>query len=316
MAKREHEVSPKDSKRRLTTKNFVASRKEKVSLGDDNGVRATEAFVVNISKWCDNGRYVFEDLEEDMPLFQLQLLHDQKPSVLFQIVAEFRKFLPSLDPSIMSLEELERQKFIRLVVPGDRGLDVDGVGIVAWRVALYAATKDVAETLSIVKQFVEWKCGQADFSGRHPPKLMLTHSSRAYASDAILTDGWEMKPMGSLSLHPFDAAPPRGKRHMVLHVEMGDDDSTYDMLMTGYTWPFRADFEMAGVQGGYIDSDGKREYCRLLQSISADDEGMKRIQGILEDTIKKYAVYLQDNTEKENDPMIAFLRSLEPVHLR
>jgi hypothetical protein len=214
------------------------------------------------------------------------------------------------------LAELEQQRYIRIAIAGDRQVDVDAVGIVPWRIAMYAATGDVKSILVILKQFVDWKWTQLEFAGRTPPQMLLTYASRSCVEEKDSMEGWKMKPMGSPALHAFDAAPVRGRKHLLIHVEEGDDDNTYDVLFTGYTWPFRVEFESASVQGGYIEIDGKQEYCRMLKGISGDEAGKQRLREIMEQCLKNYAVFMQDNTDAENDDMITFLRGLDSAHYR
>ena len=305
------------AKKRLSAKHFVARPFGGSRASSDGSAVGLDPVTVNVVKWIDDGRYFFDDLQSEMPMYQYQIQHEKKPSVLFQFLAELKKFIATLDPALPSLEEMEKQRFIRVAMPGDRFEDVDDVGIVPWRVALYAATDEPKSILTMINQFVTWKCQQSEFSSHGQPKIELTHSSKECLDACESLEGFDIKPMGSFSLHAFDAAPFRGKRHLVMNIEKGDDDNTYDILFFGCTWPFRWDFEKASIQGGYIEGESAdKEYCRMLSDVLDDVDGRARLQKILTDTLKNMVVFLADNTDEKNNDLVKFLRGLTSVHAR
>ena len=58
---------------------------------------------------------------------------------------------------------------------------------------------------------------------------MLTYASKAYVNvDNEIN--FNIMPMGSFAMHAFDAAPARGKRHLIMSVEKGDTDNVCDIL--------------------------------------------------------------------------------------
>eukprot|EP00969_Alexandrium_andersonii_P188408 8325405-Alexandrium_andersonii.AAC.1 len=86
---------------------------------------------------------------------------------------------------------------------------------------------------------------------------------------------------------------------------MEDDPGRYSLLFMGNTCAFRAAFEKAGVDGGYItSSDGAREYVRCLRGLQLDDAGRERVLGVLGgDVLRGHAVFLFDETDAPDDPM-------------
>ena len=80
-------------------------------------------------------------------MYQCQVVHEKRSSILFQFLTEFKKFIQTIDPSFASLDEFEKQRSIRVVMPADHFEDVDRVGIVLWRLACYAATVDTKSVL-------------------------------------------------------------------------------------------------------------------------------------------------------------------------
>ena len=304
------------TKKRLSAKQFVA-RVSAPSTGTSGAnLLELEPLKVNVVKWVNDARYVFEDLHHDVAMYQYQVVHERRPSILFQFLTEFKKFIQTIDPSFTSLEEFEKQRSVRVVVPGDRFEDIDHVGIVPWRLAFYAATVDTKSVLNLIHDFVNWKCQQLEFSSFTPPKIMLTYASKACVNvDNEIN--FNMMPMGTPSMHAFDAAPARGKRHLIMSVEKGDIDNVCDVLFLGSTWPFRQEFEAAQIQGGYIEPDtGSKEYCRMLKNVSIDKEGCELLMTILTKTLKNTAIFLIDLTDEVDNSIVKFLRGLPMIFTR
>jgi ribose 1,5-bisphosphokinase PhnN len=79
----------KDSKRKLSAKQFVTRPAGGTKAVTSTAAMETEPITISIVKWVSDGRYVFENLEEDVPMYQYQIKHETRPSVLFQFLSEF-----------------------------------------------------------------------------------------------------------------------------------------------------------------------------------------------------------------------------------
>ena len=317
MSKRCAEITTGAStKKRLSAKQFVARASAPSTGTSGANLSELEPVKVNVVKWVNDARYVFEDLHHEVAMYQYQVVHEKRPSILFQFLTEFKKFIQTIDPSFTSLDEFEKQRSVRVVMPGDRFEDVDHVGIVPWRLAFYAATMDTKSILNIIYDFVNWKCQQLEFSSFTPPKIMLTYASKTYVNvDNEIN--FNIMPMGSFAMHAFDAAPARGKRHLIMSVEKGDSDDVCDVLFLGSTWPFRQEFEAAQIQGGYIEPDsGSKEYCRMLKKVSIDKEGCKLLVTILTKPLKNTTIFLNDFTDEVDNSVVKFLRGLPMIFTR
>ena len=134
--------------------------------------------------------------------------------------------------------------------------------------------------------------------------------------DGDLPAPWELEEAGTPAPHPFDAPPPRGKRHVLAQVET-DEDGQYSLMLMGNTWAFRDKFDRCGITGGYVEGDSGNEYVRCLTGLSYDEESKDRIMDVFGDAgLCNYAVYLIDETENTYDPMVQWLLTLENVFRR
>lgn len=84
---------------------------------------------VAIFKWSDDSQLLFLNGRENTPVYQVQVIHDTRPSIAYGFLAAFRAFLPMWDADVQSLDELEQKHFIRVVMaPGGKDRDPDDVG--------------------------------------------------------------------------------------------------------------------------------------------------------------------------------------------
>ena len=140
----------------------------------------------------------------------------------------------------------------------------------------------------------------------------------------------------------FKALPPRGRRHVLLQVESEkmqqgqgeippnqealDEDEctqnrqlptdTYAIMFFGGIYTFRELFDAANVQGGTVPRpDGtKDEYVRHMKATCSDFD-KQRLTTILEDVLLQVPVYLIDQTDSHDDPLVSWLLTRPSVHL-
>ena len=102
-------------------------------------------------------------------LFQVQIDHHARPSVVFGIWDSFSDFLRDAssksDDFPAKLEDLASSG-IRLVIT-DKA-DPDGIGYVQWRVAFYVAGEDAAlgNFMCLLDQLISWKAAVRRFRAR------------------------------------------------------------------------------------------------------------------------------------------------------
>lgn len=187
----------------------------------------------------------------------------------------------------------------------------------AWRVALYASTTSLGDVLGLLGAYVAEKSKGIEFISSGMPALRV-HPVAAQYFPSGLPEPWTFEPMGSPLPHIFDAAPMRGKRHIMLQVERNADEDVYTITFFGGIWSFRAAFDNAEVRGGYVEAeDGTREYVRCLPDMKADEAGKERLANLLaEGVLRGHAVCLLDETGDSNCPMRLWLAARANVFHR
>jgi hypothetical protein len=120
---------------------------------------------------------------------------------------------------------------------------------------------------------------------------------------------------GTSAPHPFDAAPPRGRRHLIVQME-DDDEDGYDFMFFGATWGFRGEFDAAGIEGGQVDTGGSKEYVRILKGIKNDEPGRAMVKRVMTNVLKNQRVFLVVEVEKTVDEMVIFVTKMENVSRR
>ena len=104
---------------------------------------STGDIVLALYKYTEEASSVWEDVrEQGLPLWQVQIQHEARDSICFQIQERFNTFLAQHEDAPKNLADLQRQALIKLVVTSES--DPDGVGFVRWRPAFYAAGGDVS----------------------------------------------------------------------------------------------------------------------------------------------------------------------------
>ena len=305
-------AGPEPKRRRISARDVVRSKGTRRAAAGDG--KELPAVTVSVVQWCGDSRFFFPTASAGTPLYQIQVVHDSRPSITFGFSAAFRAFLPEIDPELQTFADLEQKRNIRVVMSGGaEECDPDAIGVKQWRAALYAATKEPAAVLDMLSAFVENKQRAAEFAGY---QLQMEVSRSA---EKIFTGGlphpWSWMPGGSLGPRPFEAAPVRGKHHMILQVEREDDvPDSHALTFAGGTWAFREAFDAAEVEGGHVDVGGEREYVRCLRSLKFDTAGKERIQNILGAAcLCDHVLYLDNQTGDASDEVVKWLSTFHHV---
>ena len=280
------------------------------------GEESVAPVVVSVMRWADASNNLFEGGASDTPVYQFQVLHDGRPSIGYGFLSAFKAFLPTWDETVQSYEDLERRHGMRVAVaPGGEGRDPDELGVKAWRVAVYASTKEPVEVLNILGDFIKQKARGPEYAACGAPGMWVTKNSAPNLPEQ-LPEPWVREPAGAANPHPFDASPLRGRRHLMLQVEQRDDGD-YDLMFLGNTYPFRERFDACSVEGGYVGEGDKKEYVRCLQAISLNEDGKQRMAKVLgPDGLQHHALLLLNETGSADDEMVRWLLTTHNAHRR
>lgn len=204
------------------------------------------------------------------------------------------------------------------------------MGFVQWRMAVYVAGQDeqcVVKMLGVLCRYAQWRCRSAEFAGRGELEVRLLAPDLRVPLHAGIAEahGWTVAAgAAAVSLeapHVFDAQPPRGRRGLVVTVEH-DEDANVSIMFSGATFGFRDRFDVAGVAGGYVDTESVgREYVRLLRAVRTDvPEDVQRALRLLgDDVLRGHAVLLVVDFVVADEHVNGFLRqlkALDSVHVR
>ena len=252
--------------------------------------------------------------KDDVPLYQIQLNHQAKRSMTYQMRENFNDYLATAkdEDGAMptNLAQLETAAGVKLVV-ADRA-DPEGVGFQQWRVAFYCT-----DALNFLRLLDGWFIYKQNQAGRATPVQVAIHP---YIGVDLSGLGAELsyehysinEPSMQLPLHIFDAQPVMGKKITVLNLQV-QGDREMDLVITGHTWPFRARLDAFGVSGGYADGDGggARRYYRVWKGIDVTGEDAKRFMEMLRTVFRNAALRITlDVAPADNTDVAAFIDEL------
>ena len=272
--------------------------------------------VVTIHKWADKADEIFPGAVESPPVWQLQVVHEGRPSVTFGFVGSVRTYLP--EDGMESLEDLERRKQLRIVIAGGDGQDPDGVGIKPWRVAVYLGVVDSSQCPELLGCIVRTHYQQAGIwrstctSTTH--RNRICHAAwRQYSRTVGDCSSWAYPPLihlmrchhaavGILSL-------PWRKKRTVNATPLCFRETPGSIDPCSTRRPFRA--AMWEKREGIENMSG---CCGIIWTMR------KRIRGFVICWERKYykdtQCSLVDQTNIANDQFVAWVRTLPSVHCR
>lgn len=213
----------------------------------------------------------------DAPLYQVQISHAAQPSLTFAMLGSFNDFLTAAaaEDGAMpkTLKELEGAAGVKLVLADQA--DPEGAGFVPWRPAFYCV--DYSNLLLLLDGWFQHKAKQ--MAREQPFQVILRPHLGIDLSSVVDELSYEnykvLQPATVLPLSPFEAQPVTGKRVAVLNLQLSDDDSVLDLVISGHTWPFRARLDSAGITGGYVEEGDARRYVRVWRQIDTSDESQQ-----------------------------------------
>ena len=271
----------------------------------------TGDIVVALYKYTDDASPIWEDVKEsDLALWQVQVQHDVRDSICFQIQEKFNTFLAQNPDTPDTSAELQKMALIKLVVTS--GTDPDAVGTFQrWRPAFYAAGDQTSlhNLMYLLDSF--WLFLMKD-KAKFETIVLNPHVN------VDIDDCWDNfeypvytleERSATLPLHIFEAHPVQGKRIVLVTIQI-EAENALSIVFHGGTWGFRGAFEASGVEGYKYENN---VYYRVLKdSDIATQEGKDRILNILGDgVLKNVAARVSvDGRPTAGSPAHTFLRSL------
>ena len=305
--------APRATRRRLSARDVVvvASPMHASSVPR----MPMEPVFVTVCKWANKAEEIIPNASENPPVWQLQVVHDYRPSVTFGFLPTLRAYLSEI--GLGTVDDLLEQKHFRIVVAGGQSQDPDGVGVKPWRVALYSASRTPVAGLRFLTGFINYAASKPEFAVCGIPPLQIDAESATHFGNEV-PEPWQVVGTSGNRTHPFDALPPHGGRHLVVTVEQDADSKCYSLIVSGNTWQYRVLFDRASIPGGYIGDEGTdRDYVRVLRPLSDDEDARRQIRDMLDaDVLQGQAVFLVDRTEVADDTFVAWMRTLPSVHYR
>ena len=162
----------------------------------------------------------------DMPLLQVQLGGLGQKAFTYKAAATAREAVATYgNGDLTTLQELEEQHKIRLAInssPPSGPLDVDGVGLIEWQVALYGGGKNEDGAINVLKfihHVLEYKVQQGQLREAPPLQVFVCPGLRKMSTTPPRP--WVVASSADARVvpKPFAAAPPRGRRHVVIQLE-------------------------------------------------------------------------------------------------
>ena len=258
------------------------------------------------------------------PLCQIQLAGGNQKAFAYQILAVAAEALREYpDSRVRSLKDLEEVQQLRLVLgsPAKSGEnDPDGVGLVDWQLAIYSGAGGVEAALNFIRYILEYKVKK----GYVPSMPGLAARLLQFSEPIALPAPWQELADDSVSLpKPFEAHPPKGRRHVLMQLdrqeqdgtpasnnaeqEKKDGDAAYLLTFFGGIYHFKERFENHNVPGALLPTGKteKRDYVRYLEcggGAAAED----RVRGVLGSVLLGLPVFFI-NGVGGGDPMSAWL---------
>ena len=288
---------------------------------------ATAPVEVAIYKVTDQAGDLWSQYEDTAAaLWQVQVKHDARPSVVFDMHGSFNDFLATANaeeksiPS--SMQELQRVAGIKLVLTDAQ--DPEMVGFVHWRAAFYVAgdptENPVRNFLNLLDGYFKHKAEKA--ARKQPFEVHVTPHINVCLDN--VTDGFEYEhysvnePTRNMPMSIFEAQPVTGKRVVTMNVE-SDSGEILSCIIAGNTWAFRSRLDAHGVPGTFHVEDSQvesRSYYRLLRDVNVSEEaGKQQILDMLGAAVfKGLAMRVILNVPPEADTHVAeFVQELKEL---
>ena len=261
-------------------------------------------------------------------LWQVQVVGGGRRAFTFQVLNAAREaLLHNPDENVRSLQQLEAQKMVKLIVgapPTTGSNDQDNVGIVTWNPVLYVAGPTPNTALEFIHLVVQHKVRSGTIT-------MPQFAVQVFADQDIDIQApvpWQVVPPADMPdpmPSPFLALPPRGRRHVLCQLERqapekqqedtdeegeGQEGVKYTFSVFGGIYAFRERFEEHSIQGAQVQVDpNTQEYVRMVE-FSGLEEGKSSLTDILENCLQQIPVFFINMAGSQDEARVA----LTPWH--
>ena len=261
---------------------------------------------VYIYKVTDDASLLWDDAKDcQEPLWQVQVVHDGRDSVVVNLYDKFGILLAETKGLPLTLQELKEQALIKLVITGTE--DPDAVGtFVRWRCAFYVAGSESALRNFLYLLDDYWvhceKNRQARITVQLHPHFGIDIDE---TWDNFTHENYVLHPpIQQLAVPISHAYPVQGKRIVTMTIQIGGEVS---LVFTGALWAFRERSEQQGIDG-YRHDNG--EYYRILADLDLKDTA--RIDKIFTDVFSNLALrVLVQGEVRPGSAVHSFIQTLQ-----
>ena len=283
--------------------------------------------VLGVYKYTDRARDVWDSVvDENAALYQIQIQHDAKPSICYDLYNSFNGFLAHVHeensevPSTLS--ELSKEALIRLVITN--GDDPDNVGtFVRWRTAFYCAgqVEALINAFHLLDEFFVWK--EQQMAKEKPFEVQVhLHTDVSIAKEGTRYSNYQWnEPTKSLPVKIFQCQPCVGKRIVSLTVELeAQSTNAASLVFSGHTYPFRRKLEECGApRATFTDANGQTSYFHVMKHVDlSEDAAHAKILAMFSDVFSNLAIRLVIPKEPERGTpaheLVDALRELPCLH--
>ncbi|CAE7330413.1 unnamed protein product [Symbiodinium sp. CCMP2592] len=300
------------NKRRFSASNIKPNTKQRLATADGDEITDLQ---VSVTPW-GSAFGMLSDKDKSSRLWQLQLRQGGPKAVTYQILAAARRVLQNYPADgVMDTRTLEEQQGIKLLngAPPQGGpADPDGVGLEAWLSTVYCTGESPQDGLDFVKFLLKHRYDNGEIAAMPTCVLATRHPTWPFGDQP---QGWSYQQLLADQHRPFSALPPRGKRHVMMQVEMAsEEEDEYILCFWGNIYPYREAFDAKSLEGGRVDMEAGSEYVRSLK-ITNSDEDKERVANILENVLLSLPVYLINATGTSADELVHWLCEQDSVYL-
>lgn len=147
---------PPKKQRKLSLSQITPA--ETSSLGKAGQTSAQPHVYLSVTKWLDDCTKYLSSASKCEPLYQLQMIHDGRPSITYGFISSLRLFLSKHCESYSTVPEWEEKHQSKVVMTGAAdNADPDDIGTKPWRVAIYTAATQIPEVCLFLDKFILWK---------------------------------------------------------------------------------------------------------------------------------------------------------------
>ncbi len=190
-------------------------------------VPVSAPLILCIYKITDRALDLWHNAPEDAGLYQIQMCHEARPSLLFDAMGSWNDYLRELhedDEEVpANIQELQRL-FIKFVSTSSD--DPDNIGMVPWRPALYVCGKEdnLKNALALVDDWLAYKqkrmAKEKAFDVQVHPHVSVPEVTKEHFSyEGVMVN----QPARSLPLKVFQVQPCFGKKIVTMLVETEND---------------------------------------------------------------------------------------------